>query len=483
MTKILVTGANGFVGKRLIIELLNQGHELYALCRIKGTKVFAEDRAHLNYIWGDLRHPDTLKQIPHDIQAAYYLVHSMSDIVANLVSTELEVAQAFVEGVKNSSIKQIIYLGGIINDEQNLSPHLKSRLLVEQTLKASQIPCTVLRASLIIGSGSASFEIIRDLCEKLPIMIAPKWVNSLCQPIAIRDVLFYLSQVLLNPVCMDQTFDIGGPDIFSFKQVLLEYAKFRHLKRWIINVPVLTPHLSSYWLVFITSVNYSLCAYLVESMKTNTVVQLKTLQSLIPHTCLSYHEALQLTFQKIAQNEVVSSWMDSWEVGGKDPNMAHYLQVPHEGCLKDERRVFIQDSKQAALDRIWRLGGDTGYYALNWAWRLRGFLDQIIGGVGLNRGRRHPCEIMPGDSIDFWRVIAADKNKGQLILFAGMKVPGEAWLQFKIEPKNNRWLLIQTATFRPKGILGRLYWYSLIPFHLFIFQKMANALAGKTSSK
>lgn len=479
MTKILITGANGFVGKRLIVDLLNHGHQIYALCRIKGAKVFAEDRPNLHYIWGDLRNPETLKEIPDDIEAAYYLVHSMSEIVGNLVDTEMEVVEQFLKGLKNSRVKQIIYLGGIINDEKKLSPHLKSRLLVEEALKQSGIPYTVLRASIIIGAGSASFEIIRDLCEKLPIMIAPKWVNSLCQPIAIGDVLFYLSNVLLNEKCINKTFDIGGPEVFTFKEVMLRYAKFRNLKRWIINVPVLTPHLSSYWLVFITSVRYSLCSYLVESMKTSTIVQLDEIKKIIPHTCLTYKEALELAFQKISQNEVISSWMDSWEILGTNPNIENYIQVPDEGCLKDQRRVLVKDSKAAAIERIWRIGGTTGYYALNWAWHLRGLFDQMIGGVGLNRGRRHPFEIQVGDSIDFWRVILADKDNGHLILYAGMKLPGEAWLQFKFQQKNDDWFLVQTATFRPKGILGRLYWYVLIPFHFIIFQKMAKALAGE----
>lgn len=482
MTKILITGANGFVGKRLIVDLLNQGHQIYALCRIKGAKIFADDKPRLHYIWGDLRNPETIKNIPRDIEVAYYLVHSMSEIVDNLVDTEVEVAKQFLKGIKETQIKQIIYLGGIINDEKQLSPHLKSRLFVEQTLKNSGIPYTILRASIIIGSGSASFEIIRDLSEKLPIMIAPKWVNSLCQPIAIRDVLFYLSHVLLHQKCMNQTFDIGGPEAFTFKEVILRYAQFRHLKRWVIHVPVLTPRLSSYWLVFITPVRYSLCSYLVESMKTNSIVQQNAIQKILPHTCLTYEEALALAFQKIAQNEVISSWMDAWEMHETDPSIEHYIQVPHDGCLKDERRVLIQDSKKATIERIWRIGGSKGYYALNWAWRLRGLLDQMIGGIGLNRGRRHPSDIQVGDSIDFWRVILADKERGHLILYAGMKVPGEAWLQFNLTQEEGRWFLIQIATFRPKGILGRLYWYALIPFHFFIFQKMAKALAGQSRS-
>jgi uncharacterized protein YbjT (DUF2867 family) len=481
MTKILITGANGFVGKRLVIDLLNQGHEIYALCRIKGDKVFTENTPNLHHIWGDLRNPKALEDIPKDIEVAYYLVHSMSEIVNNLADTEIEVVKEFIKGLKNSHIKQVIYLSGIINDEKKLSPHLKSRLLVENTLKQSGIPYTILRASIIIGSGSASFEIIRDLCEKLPVMIAPKWVNSLCQPIAIRDVLFYLSHVLLHQKCMNKVFDIGGPEAFTFKEVMLRYAKFRNLKRWIINIPFFTPRLSSYWLVFITSVRYSLCSYLVESMKTNTVVQLNEIQKILPHLCITYTEALALAFQKISQNEVVSTWMDSWEITGNDLSLESYIQVPTEGCLKEEKKVLVKDSKAATLERIWCIGGSSGYYALNWAWHLRGFFDRIIGGVGLNRGRRHPSEIKVGDSIDFWRVILADKNHGHLILYAEMKLPGEAWLQFDFKEENNQLFLLQTAIFRPKGVLGRLYWYALIPFHFFIFRKMAKALSGETS--
>lgn len=479
MPKILITGATGFVGKRLVLQLLNQGHEIYALSRIKGEKAFAEDKPNLFYVWGDLRHPESLVQIPKDIDAAYYLVHSMSKIVRDLAQTEIEIANNFLKGLQHTRVQQIIYLGGIINDEKKLSPHLRSRLLVEKELQKSSIPVTVLRSSIIIGSGGASFEIVRDLCEKLPIMIAPKWVHTKCQPIAIRDVIFYLSQVLLNPNCYKKTFDIGGPEVFTFKELMLNYCKFRHLKRWIIDVPCLTPRLSSYWLVFITSVKLSLCTYLVESMKISTIVKLDEIQRILPHQCIPYLEALELAFKKIALNQVDSSWMDAWEIDSEEPNLDNYLHVPQEGCLKDVQRFVIQDAKEPALKRIWEIGGERGYYSLNWAWRLRGFLDRMIGGIGLNRGRRHPTEIQAGDSIDFWRVILADKKKSHLILFSDMKVPGEAWLEFRIEPKGNQWLLVQIATFRPKGLLGRLYWYSLYPFHFIIFNQMAKTIAGK----
>lgn len=473
MAKILITGATGFVGKRLTYSLLEEGHTVYALVRIAGTTVFAEPHERLHHIWGDLRNPETLKAIPKDIDAAYYLVHSMSEIVGDLTKIETEVAENFVDALKMTSAKQIIYLGGIINDVKSLSPHLQSRLLVESILRNSGIACTILRASIIIGSGSASFEIIRDLCEKLPFMLAPQWLETPCQPIAIQDVLFYLTHVLLNSKTYDKIFDIGGPEVFTFKELLYEYAKYRGLKRYILNVPVLTPRLSSLWLVFITSVRFSICFYLVESIKTSSVCRLNEIQEILPHTTLPFRKAIELAFQNIAQNEVVSTWMDSWELDGIKPSIESYIQVPTDGCLKDVQKFEITDSVDAAIKRVWSIGGKNGYYSLNWAWKLRGLIDQLIGGVGLNRGRRHPTEIEVGDSIDFWRVLKADKSEGHLILFAGMKVPGEAWLEFSVQQN----YLIQTATFRPKGILGRLYWYAMLPFHFIIFRKMARFLA------
>lgn len=477
MAKILVTGATGFIGKRLVYQLLEHGHEVYALSRIKGVGLGIQNHPRFFLIFGDLRDLAGMDPWPQDLDAAYYLVHSMGDVAQHLATTEEQVTQNFISALEKTQCKQIIYLGGIIEDETALSPHLRSRLGVEKVLKTSRIPFTILRASIIIGSGGASFEIIRDLVEKLPLMVAPKWIQSLCQPIALADVLFYLTHVLLNPACYNKTLDIAGQEAMSFKEVLLRYAAFRKLKRYIIDVPVLTPRLSSYWLVFITSVKFSICFYLVESMRYNTRKLNTEIDTILPHPCLTYEESLAVTFQKIAQNEVMSTWMDAWDLQKVSANIEEFIEVPKEGCLIDQKIVPITIPISEVKRRIWSLGGQRGWYSLNWAWKLRGLMDQLIGGTGLNRGRRHPTELLVGDSIDFWRVLLADEQKGHLILHAEMKLPGEAWLEFKIDEAAHS--LIQTAAFRPKGVLGRLYWYICLPFHIIIFRKMAKTIAQK----
>ena len=476
MAKILVTGSTGFIGKRLISHLLRQGHTIYGLSRIKGLKSF--DDPHFHTLYGDMRDPASLEAFPQEIDVAYYLIHSMANSGENLIKIEGETARHFVSAIEKTACKQIVFLGGIIEDEERLSPHLRSRLVVEKVLRAGRIPCTILRSSIIIGAGSASFEIIRDLVEKLPFMVAPKWVRSLCQPISIDDVLFYLDGVLGNTSCFGQIYDIGGPEVISFKEVLLRYARFRKLKRYILDIPLLTPRLSSYWLVLITSVPFSICRYLVESMKHNTRKLNTTIDSLLPHSCLPYEEALTLAFQKIAQNEVLSTWMDDWNLKKINPDIQDFIKVPQEGCLKDIQIVPFQIPVDEIQKRIWSIGGEKGWYSMNWAWKLRGFIDELVGGKGLNRGRRDPNELHVGESVDFWRVILADKRKKHVILYAEMKLPGEAWLEFEIDEAKK--VLKQTATFRPKGVWGRMYWYGSLPFHLIIFKNMAKRIASKS---
>ncbi|HKJ67721.1 MAG TPA: SDR family oxidoreductase, partial [bacterium] len=298
------------------------------------------------------------------------------------------------------------------------------------------------------------------------------------QPIAISDVIFYLSQVLDNPNCMNGTFDISGPDILTYKDMLLTVARIRGLKRFILTVPVLTPRLSSYWLYFVTSTSFSLARTLVESMKYEVIARQTDILEILSHQCLSFDQAVRRAFARIEENQVISSWKDAWSSGRIADAYSHFIQVPVHGCLVDhQQQIFTGDVGQIR-NRIWRIGGENGWYYGSTLWKIRGVLDKIIGGVGLRRGRRHPTELRTGDALDFWRVLLADEAGGRLLLFAEMKLPGEAWLEFRIEPDDSSGgVLHQIATFRPRGLLGRLYWYALLPAHTLIFRGMAKRLA------
>jgi hypothetical protein len=345
---------------------------------------------------------------------------------------------------------------------------------VEGILYKGPFKLTVVRAGIIVGSGSSSFEIIRDLCEKLPFMITPKWVLTRTQPIAIRDVIFFLTGVLGNEKTYDDSFDIAGPDVLTYKQMLQQYAKARGFKNWIVTVPIMTPKISSYWLYFVTSTSYKLALNLVDSMKVEVVAEDNRLEQLLNIKTHTYAEAIDMAFNKIEQNLVVSSWKDSMVSGRFTRGLEKYIQVPKYGILKDEQKIRVENPIEV-LENIWKIGGETGWYYGNWLWKVRGFLDKLWGGVGLRRGRTHPDKIFPGDSLDFWRVLLADKKGKRLLLFAEMKLPGEAWLEFKIDENN---VLHQTATFRPRGLRGRLYWYSIVPFHYFIFGGMIRGIAN-----
>ena len=480
--KILLTGATGYIGKRLLPALIEQGHEI--ICCVRNKSRFPAE--------GIYQHPkislfevDFLKDIPaidsiKDIDAAYYLIHSMSSNINDFAKLEEITANNFIKLVKQTSLKQIIYLGGITN-EDNLSKHLASRKKVGEILETSGIPLTSLKAGIIVGSGSASFEIIRDLVEKLPVMITPKWLNTKHQPIAIRNVVQYLTGVLFNKNTFNKTFDIGGPDVLSYKKMLLQFAEVRGLKRFIFTVPVMTPRLSSYWLYFVTSTSYKLAINLVNSMKIEVVAKNNELEKQLGINPISYKEAVQLAFQKIEQNNVISSWKDALVSSYSDNSLLSHIDVPTNGCFLDKREKFIGDKVDQILENVWSIGGERGWYYANGLWHLRGILDKILGGVGLRRGRTNAKIINTGDSLDFWRVLAADKKDKRLLLYAEMKLPGEAWLEFKVINKSGRNFLQQTATFRPKGLLGRLYWYSALPFHYFVFNGMAENLISYNS--
>lgn len=471
--KILLTGANGYIGMRILPQLLDMGHDVVCAVRDQNRlSIDEETRAKVTIIEIDFLDETPKNPIPPDIEAAYYLIHSMTSSISDFDEKEAKAAKKFNELVSNTQLKQVIYLSGIVNDE-HLSKHLSSRKNVEDILYQGKFSLTVLRAGIIVGSGSSSFEIIRDLCEKLPIMITPKWVLTKTQPIAIRDVIAFLSGVLGNKDTYNQSFDIGGPDVLTYKEMLHKYAKVRGFKNYIFTVPVMTPKLSSYWLYFVTSTSYKLAVNLVDSMKMEVIAKNNKLQQLLNIKTHSYEQAIDLAFKKIEQNQVISSWKDSIASGQVKKNLEKYIQVPKYGVLKDVQKLKIDDQEKT-LDNIWRIGGETGWYYGSWLWKIRGYLDKLNGGPGLRRGRTNPDRIFPGDALDFWRVLLADREAKRLLLFAEMRLPGEAWLEFKIDDNN---VLHQTATFRPKGLKGRLYWYSVLPFHFFIFNGMIKNIA------
>lgn len=468
--KVLLTGATGYIGKRLLPVLIENGHEV--VCCARDPKRFNPPESikpFLEIIKVDFLKEETLKNIPKDIDAAYYLIHSMSNS-KDYEKLEEITAINFKNHLSTTSVKQVIYLSGIVNRD-DLSKHLQSRKNVENILDQGKYSLTTLRAGIIVGSGSASFEIIRDLVEKLPIMITPKWLNTKCQPIGVRDVIKFLEKSLLNHKVYGQNFDIGGPDILSYKDMLLGFAKVRGFKRWIQTVPIMTPKLSSYWLYFVTSTSYKLAVSLVESMKIEVVCRDNKINQILEVHPEGYIQSIQRAFTKIESNQIISSWKDSQISGIKNIIISDFIDVPNHGCYKDIRTREIV-SRKDVVNKIWSIGGDNGWYYANQLWRIRGFIDKIFGGVGLRRGRTNPSHIETGDALDFWRVLFADREKGRILLFAEMKVPGEAWLEFKIEKEK----LIQTATFRPRGILGRLYWYSVFPLHGIVFKGMINEI-------
>lgn len=475
--KILLTGANGYIGKRLLPSLLAQGHEI--VCCVRDRNRFRAE--------GILSHPsvsvieaDFLRGVEmydsvKDIDAAYYLIHSMSTNKGSFTEMEALSARNFVSFIEGTSAKQIVYLSGIVNEER-LSQHLASRKNVEDILGKSSVPLTTLRAGIIVGSGSASFEIIRDLVEKLPVMVAPKWLNTRTQPISVRNVIEFLTGVLNKPETYGHSYDIGGPDILTYKDMLIGFGRERGLKRYVLTVPVMTPKLSSYWLYFITSTSFSLASNLVNSMKIEVVARKNNLAKLLGITLTPYREAVAEALRVIEQDEVPSSWKDSLVSSYSDNSLFSNVNVPENGVLTDERVREIKGSSRIVLSNIWSIGGDRGWYFGNFLWRIRGLTDKMAGGVGLRRGRTNRLTINAGDTLDFWRVLVADKPGRRLLLFAEMKLPGEAWLEFRITSKDGKEFLFQKATFRPKGLSGRAYWYILLPVHLIMFGGMAGKI-------
>jgi uncharacterized protein YbjT (DUF2867 family) len=468
--RILLTGASGYIGKRLLPVLVESGHEV--ICSVRDVNRFNPPeslKSRIEIVQADLLDKTSLENIPKDIDGAFYLVHSMS-ASSDYQLLEQESAINFRNAINKTNAKHVVYLSGIVN-ESELSEHLESRKNVEIELNKGAFSCTTLRAGIIIGSGSASFEIMRDLVEKLPIMITPKWLNTRCQPIGVSDVLKILSKTMLNPKTFNKDFDIGGPDILTYKEMLLELGRTRKLRRYIFTVPVMTPKLSSYWLYFVTSTSYKLAVSLVNSMKIEVICRNDVINKILEIEPISYQMALETAFSKIERNEVISSWKDAFISSDFNLDISEFIQVPTFGCFQDVKEAIVKN-RDKCINKIWSIGGENGWYYGTFLWKFRGFIDKLVGGVGLRRGRTSEDSLQVGDALDFWRVLYANKNEGRLVLYAEMKLPGEAWLEFRIVENK----LIQTATFRPLGLMGRLYWYSVLPFHGLIFKGMIKKL-------
>ena len=470
-----MTGATGYIGGRLAPRLLDEGYTVRCLSRsaskLKARAWADDDRVEI--IEGDASDEGLLAKSMRGCKAAYYLVHSMDTTSSSYRQRDLEVAGVFGRAASTAGVERIIYLGGLGELGTGLSEHLSSRREVESALKISGAPVTVLRAAMIIGSGSASFEILRYLVERLPIMITPRWVSTESQPVAVRDVIFYLIAVLKNPETIDTTLDIGGPDVWSYEKIMQEMASVLNLRRrLVIPVPVLTPRLSSLWIHLVTPLNKQIARPLAEGLRNRVVCRNDEAQKLMPHTCLSIREAMEAAVAKNQSGEVETAWSDAGVIPG-DPLWAGGT------VFVDQRDVLIQASPDAVWKAVREIGGERGYYGVDWLWRLRGVLDRFIGGPGLRRGRRSSNQLQLGDALDFWRITAIEPEQ-RLELTAEMRLPGTATLSFDLIPGTDEGVdtrLQMTARFRPQGLLGIAYWYSVLPFHGVAFRGMLRGIA------
>ena len=470
----LVTGASGYVGGRLVRDLHGDGKRVRVLVRdakkIKGQS-WAND---VEIIEGNASNSQDLDRALAGVHTAYYLLHSIN-VATDFGDIESAMAKGFAESAARQNVQQIIYLGGIANDE-NRSRHLTSRMNTGTQLASTSVPVLELRAGIIIGSGSASFEMLRHLTHRLPIMTTPKWVSNRTQPIAIRDVLYYLRSVANLEKPVNRICDIGGPEVVTYAKMMQKFAEISGLrKRKIIQVPVLTPKLSSLWIGFVTPVPTSLARPLVESLISEVVVDpRKSITDLIPlpsEGLLTVAQAIQLALTRTAENSVDTRWSDAayptapWQKAQSDPDWAGEL------TLKDHREIQCDLPAEKIWEQIEGIGGERGWFGSGWLWYLRGLLDRMVGGVGLRRGRRDPVHLRIGDSVDFWRVEGLEHGK-HLRLYAEMILPGKAWLEFHIEEKDGKTVVTQDALFEPRGLGGQLYWYVVSPFHFFIFPTM-----------
>lgn len=483
--KFLVTGASGYVGGRLVKALLEDGCEVRVFVRNAGKIQGQPWAQQVEVVVGNANSHSDLQSALSGIHTAYYLLHSIN-LGPNFNEIEATMAGNFAEAAEVMGVSQIIYLGGIANDKKR-SKHLASRVRAGVELASHKVPVLELRAGIIIGSGSASFEMLRHLTHRLPIMTTPKWVTNRTQPIAIRDVLWYLRKCALLESPVNKVFDIGGPEVLTYAEMMQKFAKISGLrKRWIIRVPVLSPNLSSMWIGLVTPVPTALARPLVGSLISEVVADpAKSIESLIPPPpagLLNVESAIRFALSNISENAVETRWSDAsinpapWQKAQGDPDWAG------EAIFRDHREIFTD----VPIGQIWKtiesIGGDNGYFGADALWLLRGILDRAIGGVGLRRGRRNSDHLRVGESLDFWRVEALDPGK-HLRLYAEMVLPGKAWLEFRLAEEEGKVHVTQEATFAPRGLGGQIYWYLILPFHTLIFPTMLRNIIKKAGKE
>lgn len=484
---IVVTGPTGYVGGRLVPILLDKGYEVRCIARsprkLDGRDWRSNDQVSVEQ--SDLSDVEALTEILRGCDAAYYLVHSMEASGSDYAERDRQLATNFATAAKNADVQRIIYLGGLGAGDSLLSEHLESRREVERVLGSTGVPVTVFRAAMIIGSGSVSFEILRYLVERLPIMITPSWVKTESQPIAIADVLHWLVRCLEVPETTGEILEIGGADIEPYHDLMRTMTQELKLpKRIIIPVPVLTPRLSSGWISLITPVSYRIARPLADGLRNRVVVTNDLTQQLMPHEPMSVRDAIRNALTRTETNDVQTRWSVAGPIPG-DPDWAGGT------TFEDQRTIDIDASPEQVFKAVCRIGGGHGWYAADILWKVRGWMDMLVGGPGLRRGRRDPDKIEYGETLDFWRVIGIQHNES-LTLRAEMKLPGTAILDFNLNPIDQETpaapstpptTITMTARFRPKGILGILYWYSVLPFHSIVFKGMLKGIKRSAESK
>lgn len=478
MTNIAVTGATGYIGGRLVPQLLKAGHRVRVLTRRAESLRDVPWRDEVEVLEGDLSDASSARRLCDDVDVVYFLVHSMSG-GRDFADLDKRCAESVATAAAEAAVGGIVYLSGLHPDEE-LSPHLRSRVEVGEILESSRVPTLTLQAGLVIGSGSASFEMVRHLTDVLPVMPSPRWVLNRVQPIAVRDVLHYLSRAADVEWEESRRYDIGGPDVHTYADLMKLYARAAGLREpTVLPVPVLTPWLAAQWVNLVTPIPRSLAVPLVQSLQHDCVVQDRSIDDLLPPPdagLTDYRTAVDLALEKISADRVETTWAGSHPLDAPSEPLPSDPDWAGRTVLTDERRVRSSASPEAVFAVIESIGGDRGYFALSRAWRVRGLADKLVGGVGLGRGRRSRRRLQLGDAVDWWRVERLDRGE-RLRLRAEMKVPGQAWLEFFVEPDGEGSVCTQRAVFFPSGLGGRVYWLALTPFHAVIFRKMAARLA------